>query len=141
MSVHEVQLGFQWLKATLAADSTLTALIPGGIWQDKAPDGIAPPFVVMGYQAGSDTVTMNGVRVFVEVLYQVRASGLMSDGNVPAAAARLDQLIGNPPESGTITGGLVLSSYRETPLYLPELVTGQEWASFGGLYRLIIEQV
>jgi hypothetical protein len=55
-----------------------------------------------------------------------------------AAAARIDDLIGLA--SGTATGGLVLSCFRDSPLQLDELVNGNLWTNIGGLYRPYIQK-
>lgn len=40
-----------------------------------------------------------------------------------------------------MTSAFVLSSYRETPYALGELVNGQKWENIGGLYRLEVQAV
>lgn len=141
MPALEVNLGFQWLESTLSNDATLKSLAPGGVWRALAPPGTATPFVVFGLQSGSDVVTMNGYRVMDDLLYMVKVAGPASNTSAIAQAAeRVDQLIGSPPTSGTVTGGAILASYGQTPLFIDEIVNGELWTNAGRLYRLIIEQ-
>lgn len=140
MSVAEVVVGFSWLFTVLSADSALTGFAPGGIRRALAPPGTATPFVIMIYQAGSDIITMNGYRLLVDCLFQVKAIGPASNtAAIASAAARIDNIIGHPPVSGSVAGGYVAASYRQSPIALDTLENGEEWTQFGGLYRLQIE--
>lgn len=138
-SGHEVMLGFQWIIGILGADTTLAGFAPGGVKRALAPPDTATPFVIVGYQAGSDVTTMNAFRVMSSLLFQVKASGPAS-GTVALAnaAEQIDVLLDQ--KSGTTTGGYVLSCSRQSPLEVDELVTGELWTNIGGLYRLQIEQ-
>src|SRR5258708_13338587 len=75
MSGHEVLLALEWLTTTLNADSTLTGLVTGGIWRGSAPVETVPPYIVMNFQAGSDVLTLNGVRIYDSLLFQVKVIG------------------------------------------------------------------
>jgi hypothetical protein len=137
---NEVALGLQWLVSTLSGDGTLTGYAPGGVWRGMAPPGTTTPFTVIGFQAGSDVITANAFRLMVSALFLVKVSGPASNtAALVNAASRIDSLIGSPPTIGAVTGGLILSSYRETPTVVDSLVSGEEWSEFGGLYRLQIE--
>lgn len=147
---NEVFLGFQFIYAMLSADSTLAGLAPGGVWRGLAPPGTATPYVVLVYQAGTDAVTMNGYRMIVDALYQVKAVGPANiSETIAAASARLDKLLGGPPSQpasgaviiNAVNEGQVLACYRQSPLMLDELVSGELWTSIGGLYRTEIEQI
>ncbi len=144
MSGHELDLGYQWLYSTLSGDSTLASLAPGGVWRSLAPPNTTTPYVIFAFQGGTDTTNSRGERLLDELVYQVKAVGpAATTGAIADAAARVDQLIGNPPASGiTINGlGAILASYRETPLAVDELVVGELWCNLGGTYRLLIEQI
>lgn len=146
MSAHEIALGFEWLYSTLSADTTLAGFAPGGVWRALAPPGTATPFVVLVHQAGTDAVTMNGFRMLDDLLFQVKAVGPANiTATVASAAERIDILLGGPPgtpASGATADNLgqVLACYRQSPLQLDELVSGELWTNMGGLYRMIIEQ-
>lgn len=138
---HEIGLSLQWLVSTLGGDSTLAGYAPGGVKRSMAPVGTATPFVIVGYQAGTDVTTMNAVRIMDNLLFQVRASGPASvTASIVNAAARIDALI-DGQRSQAITGGIVLCCYRDSPLQYDELVGGEQWSNFGGLYRIEIQQV
>jgi hypothetical protein len=143
MSVQEIVVGIQWLQAILGGDSALSGFAPGGVHRGLAPPGTATPYVIINAQAASDSITMNAFRLLVSALYQVIAVGPASAGTgttgLANAAARIDALIGSPPTSGTVTGGYVAASYRQSPLFLDEVINGEMWSRIGGLYRLSIE--
>src|SRR5437879_314249 len=119
MSAHEIDAGFQWIYATLSGDGTLSGYAPGGVFRSLAPPGTVTPYIIMAYQGGSDVVTMNGVRLIVDAVFQVKAVGpANTTANIASAAERIDQLIGSPPTAGTTPDGLgaILSSYRQSPI-------------------------
>jgi hypothetical protein len=140
MSATEIVVGFSWLFTVLSGDSMLAEYVPGGVHRGLAPPGTITPYIIMNCQAASDSITMNAFRLLVNALFQVRAFGPASNtAGLASAAARIDALIGNPPTSGSTTGGYVAASYRQSPLFLDEVVNGELWSSAGGLYRLQIE--
>lgn len=151
MSAHEIALGLRFLYSTLTADSTLTALVPGGINRDFAEPGTIPPYVIFGHQAGSDVTTANGVRLMDDLLFQVKAVGPASiTDTLVAAAERLDELLGGTDDGpvrnvaivkNAATIGWVLACWRESPLMVPELPEGVHWSNIGGLYRMQLQQV
>lgn len=136
---HEIGLCYQWLVSTLT-DTTLQGYAPGGVRRGMAKTGTSTPFVIVAYQAGSDNTTMNAVRVMDNLLFQVRASGPASSTTaIVNAASRIDALI-DGQRNQAITGGVVLCCYRDSPLQYDELVSGELWSNFGGLYRIEIQQ-
>ena len=148
---HESYLGFLFLAGILQVDATLSGLAPGGVWRGLAPPASSTPFVVMSHQAGTDVLTMNGVRLFVSMLYLVKAVGPSSaTAAVALAAARIDRLLGSPPglpASGavivaSVTEGQVYAVFREMPLMIEEApVAGEEYINMGGMYRMQIGQI
>lgn len=147
MAGHEVALGFQFLYGVLSADSTLAGYAPGGVYRALAPPTATTPFVVMIYQAGSDSVTMNGFRMLDDMTYQIKVVGpANSMASIASAAERVDQLLGGTntgPTSGVIGSNLgqCLACYRQSPLAYDELINAELFTHLGGLYRLIIEQM
>jgi len=104
-----------------------------------APPGTVTPFVVFALQVGMDVVTMNAFRLMVNELVQVKVVGPASKSLMIAqAGAQIDALL--KLASGTVTGGAILSCYRESPLALDEIIAGELWLNDGGLYRIIGEQ-
>lgn len=140
MSVNEAVAGLEFLYATLSADATLASYAPGGVWRGLAPDATPTPFVVIAFQSAMDTTTMNEFRILSRILYQVKAVGPASQtAQIASAAARIDDLIGKPAVSGTVSGGYIGASYRQSPLFLDQDVNGEVWSDIGGLYRLEIQ--
>jgi hypothetical protein len=129
-----------WLYSVLHGDSSLVAAAPGGIYADMAPLGVTGVYVTYALMAGSDVLTISGVRMLMRALYVVRATG---EGNsysvVTTAADRIDALLKRT--SGSTSGGLILSCVREEPVRYGELVDGKQFRHLGGLYRIQIEEV
>lgn len=139
MAGHELMLGFEWLYGVLSGDTTLLSYATGGVWRAYAPPATVPPYVIMGHQSSQDVTTMNAFRLMTSALYQVKIVGPASNMTpLVNGAERIDQLIGLT--SGVVTNGVILASYREQPLEVPELVNGELWENIGGLYRLQVEQ-
>ena len=142
MSNHEIMLGLQYLQSVLAGDATLAGYAPGGVWRGYVPPGTSWPYVVYNFQAGSDVLTQNAVRVMDSLLFQVIVSGPSSmDVTLAAAATEIDKLLRRPAGTATPDGlGYVLACYRETPVMKDDLVNGEKWSDVGGLYRILLEQ-
>lgn len=148
---HEIALGLQFLYSTLSGDSTLMALVPGGVRRAFAPAGTASPWIIIAHQSGADVITANGVRLMDDLLYQAKVVGPASVmDTLVAAAARLDVLLGGTPAgpvrnqpivSNAVTIGWLLACWRESPLLIDELVEGIQWSHIGGLYRQDLQQV
>ena len=137
--MQEIGIALEWFTSTLANDSQLESLAPGGVYRSMAPPSTQPPWVIVAYQSGIDVLTMNSYRAMSNLLWQAKVVGPADmTSQLMAAAARIDDLIGLA--SGTATGGLILSCFRDSPLQLDELVNGALWLSSGGLYRLYIQK-
>lgn len=141
MSAIEVALGLAWITSTLTGDSTMVSLAPGGFHRGMAPPDTPDPFIVFGYQSGSDVTTANEYRLMCNILYQIRAVGLAANTDaIIAAAQQIDALFGGPT-SGTTPGGLILSCARDGQIAQDELQpSGILLSNFGGLYRLEIQR-
>jgi hypothetical protein len=138
-TVTETGIALEWFTTMLANDNALLELAPGGVHRSMAPPGTTPPWVIVAFQSGQDVLTMNAYRVMSNLLWQIKVVGPADlTSQLIAAAARIDDLIGLA--SGTATGGLVLSCFRDSPLQLDELVNGVLWSNIGGLYRPYIQK-
>ena len=140
MSVHEITMAFQFLVSTLSGDATLTSLAPGGVFRAMAPPQTATPFVILAFQSGTDTLTGNAVRMISRTTFQAKAVGPASQtATIAQAAARIDDLLKIVRNAST-TGGIILDCYRSSPLQIDELVDGELWTNWGGMYDLEIWQ-
>lgn len=137
----ELHTAATFLYATLSADVTLAALVPGGIHDSHAPlasdaDQEPDAVVVFSYQSGQDVMVTDGERILVRPLYLVRA---IAPGNAypTLASARLDYLLQDSGAGGGGTG--VVSCVREAPFRLAEVDGDSHWRHAGGLYRLHVD--
>ena len=143
MSANEVMLAYEFLTTTLNADSTLTGLVTGGIWRSSAPVETVPPYVVMNFQAGSDVLTLNGVRIYDSLLFQIKTIGpAVQTTTLLSAANEIDSLLKRTSGVPLTADGLgaILACYRESPVQLDELINGELWMQLGGMYRIQLQQ-
>jgi hypothetical protein len=140
--VTEVYVAMRWIHSVLEADSTLCAdrrrLAP--IYDSIGPraDGsiITLPAVVYSLQTPMpDTRVVNSVRLYNGSIYLVRGIAEWPYTNLDAIAARIDALL--HLAKGTISGGEVLSSERESPFEMFEPPSGgSQNKQSGGLFLI-----
>lgn len=137
---NEVALAYQWIDATLRADSALMAASTGGVWQGNADIGVTGPYTSFGEQSGLDSLTSAAKRVMARLLLQIVGVGPSAQYTALITIAnRIDALFGDVKNVGLPGGGVMLTSYREQPLSLSEpLVNGAAWSRLGGLYHIDI---
>lgn len=151
MAGHELLLCYAALTNILGGDSLLAGYAPGGVFRSLAQPGTTTPYVIVSFQAGSDSVTMNGFRVLTLTTFQVKAVGPASNTDgLALATARIDTLLGSPPGFppggipivvNAVNAGWLYSIYRDAPLMVDELVSGELWTNAGGLYRMEVGQI
>ena len=146
-SGNEVARGNQWVHTTLANDSTLATLAPGGVWRNIAPEydpnnataTLPTPFIVFGWQGGVDTNTATAQRLISRNLWRIEAIGPTEHyAAIAQAADRIDALV-SLVRNSTGSDYYMLACYRESPLDRDEMVDGIQWSHVGGLYRLILQ--
>lgn len=105
------------IYSRLSADSTLTALIPGGVWRMVAPEGTIGAYAVFQLaSATADTRTFgpNGPAI-VHLMYQIKVIEKGNSAiNVQNALARIDDLLDD--YSLSVTPATLLVSRRDLPL-------------------------
>lgn len=129
---------FQYVLATMQADSQLVAAATGGFWNGYADVGVTAPYVLYSRQGGNDILTMNVNRLWADVLLQIKAVGPAS--NYPALVTiskRIDALF-HPQNRGPYStpSGILLQSHRQQEIAYdePALVNGVQYSNLGGLY-------
>lgn len=139
MSAHPATIALRWLYAHLAGDAALIAAAPGGVHEGPAPAGTPYPLVRLRLGKATNVSVVNGVVVMARVPVDVAvvAQG-RSYAACEAAAARLTALLHR--QSGSATGGTVLSCLEMDPLAYPELATGgAEFRHLGATYELLVQ--
>ena len=125
----------------MQADSALMTVAVGNIWLAFAPIGTVPPFVIMSQQSATDVLTVNAVRLFTDILMQIKMIGPATNyAAVVAGADRIDALFKSVRSVGLGTGG-VLCCYREQIVSYSELINGAAWHHLGGLYHIELQGV
>lgn len=128
-----VTAGLTFLYTTLSGDSIFTGYV-NGIWTGVAPEGVSPDFCILQPQSMPDVLTATATRIMSRNLYQVKIVGPVSDyANISRAYDRADQLLALVRNSGGI-----IACFRESSIYLPEVVDGVPWVNLGGMYRVEI---
>jgi hypothetical protein len=125
-----------WLYQTLANDATLTPLIGKRIYNGRAEQGAAFPYVVLQLLSpGNDLIVVGAARIWSDMLWLVKA---VNKGTSTAAlepiADRIDALL--HAKSGTVVGGVIHVAVRERPHELPERTDGVDYVNLGGEYRV-----
>lgn len=135
--INEVAEGREFLYAKLSGDATLGGFATGGVWDEMAPPGTATPFVIIGHQSDTDTLSATAIRILARMIFLVKAVGPVTQAaTIRNAANRIDVLLART--SGTSTTGIILACWRDGALDIPELVDGALWRNLGGMYRLEI---
>lgn len=132
---QEIAAARQFLYGALHGDATLMALIhdvwPGG----SAPEGTAFPFVTFQFMSGIPYAAVGAYRIWLNMIWLVKAVGETADtSTLDGIFARIDALLQRG--SGTPAAGTVWSCVQETAFELPEVVSGKQYRSLGGTYRL-----
>lgn len=125
------------LIAKLAADATLLALCPNGVYWGESPP-LSTRFVIVSFVDEHDE-PMFGGRAFEDGTYLVKAV-MRSDvaGDAKAAAARIDALLDQQPL--TVTGYTVTSMRRESRVRHTEVDAVDQsirWFHRGGHYQVV----
>jgi hypothetical protein len=124
------------LITVLLADATLTGLMPDGVYFDVAKPK-AQRFVIVSLVTADDEPVLGG-RGYEDVLYLVKAVGLVSTGaDVKAAAQRIDALLEDQPL--TIPGYVHMVTCREARIRYTEVDEVDDtirWQHRGGHYRV-----
>lgn len=134
---------YVWIRSEAAADSQLVAAASGGIYQGMASLGVISPFMSYNRQAGTDTNTVNQIRLYASILMQIKMVGPSSAmDTLNAGALRIDALFADRRNVGFSQGG-VLSCYRESEVAYedPKPINGVQYSHLGGLYRISLQGV
>ncbi len=138
----EVAQAFTWVSTTMQSDAPLMAVAIGGVYREYAPMDTVAPFVIVSQQAGTDVLTANAVRLFVNILLQIKMIGPSGPGGnyaaLVAGADRIDALFKSVRSVGLASGG-ILSCYRESTIAYGELINSQPFSHLGGLYRIYLQ--
>lgn len=139
----ETALAFAWIYSVASADSQLVAAATGGIFKGMAGIGVITPFMSYGRQAGSDRLTLAAVRIWTDILAQIKMVGPAgSYATLVAGANRIDALFKDVRNAAIPGGGgSVLACYREQEVAYedPQPVNGVQWSHLGGFYRIELQ--
>jgi len=139
--MSELAQALQWAESTMQADTALMTAAVGNVWLAFAPIGTAAPFVIMNQQSSSDVMTVNAVRLFTDLLLQIKIIGPATNfAAIVAGADRIDALFKSVREFGLSSGG-VLCCYREQIVSYSEIINGAAWHHLGGLYHISLQGV
>lgn len=130
---EEVALAFAWLTSTLQADTALQGFAPGGVSRTFAQPKTVTPYIVMTFQAGTDSPVFGGYS-HADLFFEVMAVGPASDtASVVNAAGRIKTLL-FVDQYTAVSGGAILDCHRTQPMESDPLVDGEQWTGIGGVY-------
>ena len=137
--MSEIAQAYQFIDSTLRADTSLMTASVGGVWQGIADISTVGPHVSYTQQSSADKNTVNAVRLFANLLIQIKAVGPSSQYvTLVTIADRIDtdfKRVGPV----TLASGYVLACFRESTLALEEVVNGAQISHLGCLYRIQLE--
>jgi len=138
--MSETAMAYQWIMATMKADTALMAAALGGVWNGNADIGTLDPYASFGRSSGSDVLTVNVVRLFTHIILQIKGVGPVANyAAIVTIAQRIDALFGRADHVTLSTGG-VLACWREQEIAYDEpLVNGVQWSNLGGLYHVELQ--
>lgn len=128
----------RWLLETLRADATIGEQVYRG---EAPPDAVEPYTIIDLYNAG-DVTSINGVRIFSNLSYTVKAISQIEPGSLTPSGleAIADAIDGRLHRAtGTITGGEVIASVRDFPISYNEIDEGVVYQHLGGVYLLSVQ--
>lgn len=124
-----------WIRSTLTADGTLTAIVPAArMSAHPAEQGTVWPVVTWQWQGGVDVTEVAGARVLVRNQWLIR---VIHNEDTPLASAvsaveRIDTLLQGV--DGT-SGGVTFACRRARSFQQTELEEGRRFTHRGGIYR------
>ncbi len=134
-------MALAWIATTMQGDAPLMAAATGGVYREFAPVDTLVPFALVAQQAATDILTVNAVRIWTDILLQIKMIGPSGSGGnyaaLVAGADRIDALFGRVGPIG-LPSGAVVSCYREQTIAYGELVNAQPFSHLGGLYRIAL---
>jgi hypothetical protein len=140
MSVADVAAVDAAVIATLAADATLTALLPDGVYLDLAPSN-KTRFVIVQHQTHEDVEAFGGTAHYETFRYRVTARVLESTGvNANTAAARIHALLHGQTLT-PIAGYTHMATIRVERVKFPEvdaIDNDIRWQIAGGDYDVFV---
>ena len=111
----------------------------GGVFNQLAPAGTEPPYVIFQAMSKVDEYFSYTGGRSGEAIYMVKA---IDRSPWPKAAADIDTQIDSAMQdaSQSITGHTLLECRRESDVYLVEDLDGVVYQHIGGMYRIIADQ-
>ncbi len=134
--MSEIAQAYAWLDATMRADTSLMTNASGGVWQGIADIGVTNCHVSYTQQSSADKNTVNAVRLFANLLIQIKAVGPSSQYVTLVTIADLIDTDFKRVGPVTLASGYVLACFRESTLALEEVVNGSQISHLGGIYRI-----
>jgi hypothetical protein len=127
----------EWIVATLQADATFNAHVPGGVFAGYVPDGTPEPYCVMMDMGGpNDAMTVNANRLLVSRLYLVKVvKQAKTSSGLRAAVADIDRLLHR--KSGSVSDTIIDFCNRERAYRLAHGEDTQVFQEAGGFYRIL----
>lgn len=130
----------EWIYTTLAADGTIRAALGTAdprIYEDIAPQGTVPPYIIYSYESGADELTVNarGAAVMTYAVRAVVRSPYFTDA--APLARRINALLDHAAGSATLYPVIVNACVRIEPFRLAERTEGIDYRHLGGRFRII----
>lgn len=126
----------EWLYSTLSADSVITTAVGTRLYTDEAPAETAFPYVQWQLQSANDVRTGVGpFTILVNALYLVKVvNRIQSYKAIQTVANRINTILHGA--GGTTLSTNIYSCVREEAWRDSEFISGVNYRSLGGIYRI-----
>lgn len=141
----EVSKANKHIRAVLKQMANYSTLIPGGVWNQIAPDGTAYPHVVFAYATGTDIQGFSGgfigtgmdmlIKVVDQSTSEERAQGVFSAVENALLARNGENVLIRP---GVFVGAFVTLD-RRSPLNLPVVENDVIYQQVGRMFRVFVD--
>lgn len=128
---------YAWLSSVLRADSSLVTLLGGSkVYHDEAPQGTAPPYIVLANMSDVPIKVLGNVEVWSEDVFLVKGiDRSTSQATLEGVMNRADAVLNG--SSGTVTNGTVFFCASEDAVkYIEHEPGGPVYQHLGRRWRI-----
>jgi hypothetical protein len=127
--------------AKLEGDAALTALLPGGVYWDQAPEGTTA-FVIVSLSTSRGLPELNDAETFREFVYLVKAVARGAAATPTADAdARIEALLDHGTLDLTAAGGdLMVMRWVDRVRYTETTGAAETWQHRGARYQVTVTE-
>ena len=136
MAIMEPRV-YQWMYARLTGDAQVMAVFGTRVYRKVIPQAASyPPSLVMQYMGGGTLAVINGIRIWSDMLFMIKATGTNGQyTNLRNGMDRVDALLHRA--TGSVTGAQIIwcEQVNEVPIE-PVVYSGETYEQIAVMYRV-----